>query len=148
MIRARCHPQHSTKCRRPGAATVELALVAPLFLLMLAGIIEFGQAFRLEHALSNAARRGARAAIVDGATTSQVTEKVKTHCASLLGVSKDHLKVTVSLKGQVGADVSTAAAGDEITVTVSIPYSKVGVGFYTNLFSGKSLSSSCTLESE
>lgn len=53
--------------RARGQALVEFALVAPIFLLMLFSVIEFGRAVYTVHALNNAAREGARYAIVHGA---------------------------------------------------------------------------------
>jgi Flp pilus assembly protein TadG len=133
---------------RRAAAAVEFAIVAPLFFLLLAGILEFGQAFRIEHALSNASRRGARAAIVEDATTSQVGQKVKTHCAQTLGVSEADLTVEIAVNGNADAELSEAEVGDELSVTVSIPYSKAGVGFYASMFSNSVLSSTCMMERE
>lgn len=43
-----------------GAAAVEFALVAPVLILLLLGIFEFGRAFHTQTALSAAAREGAR----------------------------------------------------------------------------------------
>ncbi|HUQ71230.1 MAG TPA: TadE/TadG family type IV pilus assembly protein [Planctomycetaceae bacterium] len=133
---------------RTGAATVEFALVAPLFLLLLAGIIEFGQAFRIEHSLTNAVRHGARAAIVQGALTSQVVNKVRSDCNKHLGVPPGDVNVTVAVNGNTGVDLSDAEATDEISVTASISYAKVGVGFFSNTFAKSNLSSTCTLERE
>ena len=138
----------SAKRFRRGAAAVEFAVVAPLFFLLLAGSIEFGQAFRIEHSLSNATRRGARSAIVDGATTSQVQQKVKTHCVQTLGVNEADVTVGMTVNGSDATDVSQAEEGDEISVTVSIPFSKAGTGFYANTFANSTLSSTCTLEHE
>ena len=133
---------------RRGVAVVEFAVIAPLFFLLLAGIIEFGQAFRIEHMLSNASRRGARAAIVDGATTSQVRQKVKTHCARTLGVNEADVTIEIAVEGNATAKLSQAEEGNEISVTVSVPYSKAGVGFYANMFSNSIFSATCTLEHE
>jgi Flp pilus assembly protein TadG len=133
---------------RAGAATVEFALVAPLFLLLLAGIIEFGQAFRIEHSLANAVRHGARAAIVEGALTSQVVNKVRADCVRTIGAVPGDVTVTVAVNGSPDIDLSQAEATDEISVTASISYSKVGVGFFSNTFANSTLSSTCTLERE
>jgi Flp pilus assembly protein TadG len=135
------------RCRRQAAAAVEFALVAPLFLLLLAGIIEFGQAFRIEHSLSTAARSGARAAIIEGSTTSSVTQKVQESCSKNLKVASKDVSVTISINGKVG-DLSTAKSADTITVAVSIPYSKTGVGFFAHLFASRTLNSSCSFEHE
>lgn len=43
-----------------GAAAVEFAIVLPVLLVLLLGIIDFGYAFYVQGALSNAAREGAR----------------------------------------------------------------------------------------
>ncbi|QDU40148.1 TadE-like protein [Maioricimonas rarisocia] len=146
--------------QRQGAAAVEFALVAPLFLLLLAGIVEFGQVFRIEHMLSNASRRGARAAIVEGATESQVKSLITSHCTQTLGVSAQDITVTITVNGggAVGDDddddsggvtsLSQASEGDAIQVTVSLPYAKAGVGFFANTFADSTLSASCILEHE
>jgi Flp pilus assembly protein TadG len=50
---------------------VEFALVAPIFVLLLFSIIEFGRAIYVVEMLNNAAREGARYAIVHGANSTQ-----------------------------------------------------------------------------
>lgn len=134
--------------KRPGAALVEFAVILPLFLLLLGGIIEFGQAFRISHGLSNAARRAARAAIMDKATASHVTAIAENQCESMLGVNSADATVTITLNGQPTGSLTSAVQGDAIGVTVSIPFQKAGAGFYCNLFSEKNLSSTCVLERE
>ncbi|NOT02396.1 MAG: pilus assembly protein [Phycisphaerales bacterium] len=57
---------------RRGAAIVELAIVMPFLLLLVFGIIEFGQVAYVRHVLINAATQGARAAILPGATEETV----------------------------------------------------------------------------
>src|SRR5262245_50873139 len=51
--------------RSRGQSLVEFALVVPVFLLILMGILDFGRAVLAYNSLSNAARDGARVAIVD-----------------------------------------------------------------------------------
>jgi Flp pilus assembly protein TadG len=50
--------------REDGAAAVEFALLLPLLVLLLFGIIEFGLAFNTRIQATNAAREGARMAVV------------------------------------------------------------------------------------
>ena len=52
--------------RSRGQALVEFALVAPFFFLLLFSIVEFGRAIYYVQILNNAAREGARYAIVHG----------------------------------------------------------------------------------
>lgn len=51
--------------RESGAAAVEFALVLPLLLILLAGIVDFGRAFYTQVVLTNAAREGARLVAMD-----------------------------------------------------------------------------------
>src|SRR6185295_16757632 len=126
--------KHTRLRARRGAAAVEFAVIAPLFFLLLGGIIEFGQAFRIQHALSTAARLGARAAVIEGSTSGQVAQKVQDRCVRALGIASSDVRVDIAINGQAGGELSVAEEGAEISVTVSIPYSKAGVGFYANTF--------------
>lgn len=60
------HAVSSKRHRSRGQALVEFALVAPFFFLLLFSIIEFGRAVYYIQILNNAAREGARYAIVHG----------------------------------------------------------------------------------
>lgn len=55
--------------RTPGQALAEFAMVAPLFFVLLLGIIEAGRFIFYYETLNNATREGARYAIVNGANT-------------------------------------------------------------------------------
>ena len=48
--------------KRRGQATVELALVTPLLMIIVIGIFEFGRAWNQKQVITNAARDGARVA--------------------------------------------------------------------------------------
>jgi Flp pilus assembly protein TadG len=52
-----------------GAAAVEFALVLPLFLLLLLGMVDFARAFNIQLTLSDAAAQGARTLAVGGTTS-------------------------------------------------------------------------------
>ena len=56
---------HGSRAQR-GQAMVEFALVAPIFILMLMGVIEFGRFVVAYEAANNAVREGTRYAIVHG----------------------------------------------------------------------------------
>jgi Flp pilus assembly protein TadG len=127
---------------------LEFGLVLPAFLLIIAAIMEFGLAFRIQHSLSSAARRGARAAIVDGTTSSEITERVQTHCTRTLGVDATDVAVNIAVNGDSGVDLSQASTEDEIDVNVSVPFAAAGVGIFTRIFWGSTLSATCVFEHE
>jgi Flp pilus assembly protein TadG len=59
-----------------GAELVEFALVLPMLLLILAGIIDFGLILQRQQVITNAAREGARLAVLPGYTTGDVQARV------------------------------------------------------------------------
>ncbi len=108
---------------------VELAVVLPLFVTLVFGIIEFGQAFMVLQLVNNAAREGGRAAIVNGSTNASVTQVVQD---ALVATGVDPLDVTITITvtedaGNPNAanQVGSASKRDLCTITASIPFSAV-----------------------
>jgi hypothetical protein len=62
-----------------GAAMVEFAIVLPLLLILVFGVIEFGVMFYNKAVITNASREGARAGIT-GLTNSKIETIVKDYC--------------------------------------------------------------------
>ena len=59
-----------------GAELVEFAFVLPTLLLVMAGIMDFGMLFQRYEVVTNAAREGARVAILPGYQNADVTARV------------------------------------------------------------------------
>jgi len=59
-----------------GSALVEFAITVPILLAVLLGIFEFARAWNIQQVITNAAREGARAAVVPTATTAQIQTAV------------------------------------------------------------------------
>jgi Flp pilus assembly protein TadG len=112
-------PGRSGRGKRRGAAAVEFALVAPLFFLLIFGMVEFGRMVMIQQVITNASREGARKAVLDGATSASVKSAVVTYMANG-GVTISTSNVTLS-----PTDPASAEAGDPITVTISIPFTQV-----------------------
>lgn len=69
----------SSKCKvqkRRGIAAVEMALVASLLFLLLIGLIDYGFIFLKAQQITQAARAGARAAVLPDATTASVNAAI------------------------------------------------------------------------
>ena len=62
-----------------GAALLETAVTIPLILLISVGIFEFGRAYQTWQVLTNAAREGARVAVINGTTDDDVRAAVRTY---------------------------------------------------------------------
>ena len=121
---------------RRGATAVEFALIAWLaFFPILFGIIELGRGLMVTELLNDAARIGCRAGVVEGKTTSDIQTAVNNFLPTV-GINTDTVTVQVN---DGSADASTALAGDELTVIVTTPVSKV-----TWLPGGKFLSGNLT----
>jgi Flp pilus assembly protein TadG len=122
---------------RRGAAVVEFALIAPVFLALIFGIIEFGRMLMVEQILVNAAREGARAATISGETDAQVTSVVSTYMAnSNISGYTQTLSPTLA---------STPASGTALTLTVSVPCQTVSWLGGSTWFNGKTLSQSVVM---
>jgi len=102
---------------RRAAAAVEFAVIAPVFLLLVFGMIEYGRMVMVYQVLTNASREGARAAVLDGATATSVTSAVNSYLSAALVTG-----ATVTVAPNPPAN---AQYGDPVTVTVSIPFSQV-----------------------
>jgi len=65
-----------------GQALLETAITLPIILLVCVGIFEFGRAYQVQQVLTNAAREGARVAVLPGITDGVVTATVREYLRS------------------------------------------------------------------
>jgi hypothetical protein len=78
---------------RRGTTVVETALVLPVFLLFVCGLIELAHAQLVKHVLRGACRQAARIGTTDGKTTAQVRERALEVIGSI--VDEDQVEVFV-----------------------------------------------------
>ncbi len=105
--------------RRRGVAAVEFAIVAPLFFLIVLGILEFGRMVMVQQVITNAAREGARIAVLDSATAGRVTTRVNDYM-SAAGLDNAIVEITPS-------QPASAEYDEPVSVRVRIPFSAVSV---------------------
>ncbi len=81
MTAGSCHPKRRSE---RGQALAEFALVLPIVLLFIAGIIEMARAWNIKQAVTDAAREGARYTVVkddDTDTMGEVQAKIEERLA-------------------------------------------------------------------
>ncbi|MFO0902865.1 MAG: TadE/TadG family type IV pilus assembly protein [Pirellulales bacterium] len=105
--------------RRRGAAALEFALILPVFLTLVLGMIELGRIVMVLQSLTYASREGCRIAVLDGSTSSAVTSRVN---QALGGSAITMPPATVVI---TPSNPSSAAYDEPVTVTVQVAYSQV-----------------------
>ena len=127
-------------CGDEAAQLVEFALVLPMLLLVVLGIAEFGFIFQRYEVVTNAAREGARMAVLPGYTTTDVVARVRVY------VTEGRVPTTTTKPVVAVTDVSIPVGGGlpainakRVTVTYTHSYNflpKIGNWFgatYTTL---------------
>jgi len=128
--------------QRRGAATVEFAVVAPVFFLLVFGMIEYGRMVMVQQIIVNSAREGCRAAVLDGSTTSGVKSTVIT------AMSAGNITITTSNVTVSPDPPSNAEFGDPVTVTVTVPFNQVSWLPSPMYLGGKSMTAATTMRRE
>jgi hypothetical protein len=121
-----------------GQATVEFALILPVLLLIVLGIIEFGRAWNIQQVVTDAAREGARRAVIFDPTITQamVEQEVEDR---LYAARIDTTKTDIQWVG------TWHDSGDPMQLTISFPYTWM---FFNAVFSPITIVSSFTMRNE
>lgn len=121
--------------RARGAAVVEFAVVLPLLLTILFGIIEYGWVFMVRQTLQTAAREGARLAVLQ--TSAEPYANVM-----------DRISQVMEPTGLTGYSPTVSYVAPIVTVEVSIPYDSVSLmgGFFGT--HNYDLAGSCSMRKE
>lgn len=115
-----------------GQSLIEMVLVLPLLLLVLFGILEFANAWRVYQTITNSAREGARRATVLSSTTADVQQQIDNRMqAAGLDPAKANFRLVLCTPG-----VGSCAIGDPDTVEISYPYQFRMVGPIAELICG------------
>src|SRR5437879_4087676 len=88
-------PARARPPSRCGASAVEFAFVAPVFFLMVLGMIELARGIMVRHALTNAARQGCRVGILPGKGNTDITTAANSTLTPL-GIKGDTITVQVN----------------------------------------------------
>jgi Flp pilus assembly protein TadG len=113
---------------------VEFAVVAPVFLALVFGMIEFGRVVMVQQLLTNATREGARKGVLQDSTTTDVQNTVVSYLQS------------ASIN--IAASAVTVSSGDTVTVAVTVPFNQVSWLPTPIFLNGHSLNASASMRRE
>ncbi len=102
-----------------GTALLETALTLPLLLLVSVSIFEFGRAYQTWQILTNAAREGARVAVLPNSAAGSVQTRVRQYMVSGQLPNAASATVSVNSNATISLGAGTATASE---VTVNYPF--------------------------
>ena len=103
-----------------GQAMIETAIVLPILLLVSVSIFEIGRAYQTAQVLTNAAREGARVAVMPGSKAADVQQLVKDYLKN--GQLGGYASATVTVDQNMVLPIGTGNASAS-QVVVSYPFS-------------------------
>ena len=109
----------SPKTSRRASATVEMAMLLPLIMLLSTGLLEYGWMFLKVQQINGVARNGARLAALPEATTGDVVASIE---QDLLDAGFADSSYTLTF---APADVTIPDSGDPVTVTIRVRYDSI-----------------------
>ncbi len=137
-----------------GAIAIEFAFVAPVLIVLLLGIIQFGYAFFVQINLNNAAREAARELAVGSATVGGAS-----NCASA-GAGTAEAVACGFLAGLAGSNFVLSACdpdnpnatlcpgSDDVTMRVTIPRTQIALGDILGFFDAGNMVAQVTMRKE
>nr|EUJ13980.1 membrane protein [Ralstonia solanacearum P673] len=131
--------------RMQGAAGVEFALVFPLLLLVVFGIVEFGAAWYDKSVITNASREAARAGVVFSSpvpSTTKIQTVATNYCQNRLVTFGSATNCTASVSP---AATCTAGTGNQLTVTVAYTFTGLVLGKLAPFTGSLALSAQTTM---
>jgi hypothetical protein len=112
-----------------GAVLVEFALTLPLLLFIIVGIFDFGLAFQQLGVVTNAAREGARMAVLPGYSTTDIQDRVNAYLDAGGVITAPQIEV---IRHPPDADVPFAT----MEVSVRVDYTFRYLGPFAQMFGG------------
>jgi Flp pilus assembly protein TadG len=125
---------------RRAAAAVEFAAVAPIFITLVLGIVECGRMIMVQEILVNAAREGARASTLPGATDPPIDTTVENYLTNA-GITASNCTIILT-----PAESTNPGIGTPMYSTVSVPCADVSwLSTTSPYFSGMTLSATVVM---
>ncbi len=126
-----------------GQALLETALTLPLLLIVSVGIFEFGRAFQTWQVLTNAAREGARIAVMPGPVTG-VDTRVRNYLTD--GQLDAAASATIVVNPTATVSIGGGATASASLVTITYPFQFIVLQPVANLLvSGSTVGSAISM---
>ena len=110
---------------------MEFALVVPIFLFLLLGIVEFARAWNIYEVLTDAGREGARNAVVDNPLMTEAGVKdIIVEAGQRAAISIDSARITIT------PDLNTVTRGEVVTVRIEYDHELKWVTVFWKLATG------------
>ena len=136
-----------------GATAVEMALVTPILLVILFGIIQFGFAFYLQNNMVNAAREAARRLAAgdlivggDASCPGTANSAEKAACDYLSGWGG--MTFTLLACDPANVNATWCPGATDVTVRITVPRADLAIADFLGLFSSGEVSASVTMRKE
>jgi Flp pilus assembly protein TadG len=110
-----------------GQALLEMAVTLPLLLLVSVSIFEFGRAYQTWQVLTNAAREGARLAVLPNSTSTEVKSRVTAYMTNGALPSENISSATISVDPKT-IDLGGGKMANASLVTVNYPFKFMVLG--------------------
>jgi Flp pilus assembly protein TadG len=108
-----------------GSVLLEMAMTLPLLLLVTVAIFELGRAYQTQQIITNAAREGARLAVLPDASTANIETRVRQYLTQGQLTDVDDASVTVDTTATIPMGGATVSAS---VVTVTYPFQFIVLG--------------------
>lgn len=122
MTDKRVHRNHASQ--RRGATLLEFAFVAPVYFLLVLGLVEIGRACMVKELITEAARRACRKAIIEGTSTTAI-QSAATDFLSSVSINGASANIYINDMPASNTNVAAMPAYTEITVVVTVPVADV-----------------------
>jgi len=109
-----------SKTPERGAVAVEFAILAPVLIMILLGIMEFGRAYQVQTTLSNAAREGVRVMAIHN--SQPAAKAAANNAAGGLNPGLKDEKVNFKYQTTPATTPAPTACAPNVQVTVTIDY--------------------------
>jgi Flp pilus assembly protein TadG len=146
---ASINPRRGRRSER-GAELIEFALILPLLIFIILGLVDFGFMFQRFEVVTNAAREGARIAVLPGYLEPDVTARVTSYLTNG-GVAATTSNTSVSVTNvAIAAGAGPALTGKRVQVTYASPYLFLGplAGWFGGSFTTANLTGVAIMRDE